>query len=262
MTDYQIDSDRIENYQPTIFAHRGASLHAPENTLAAFKLAVEQGADAIELDAKLSADGQVVVMHDDSVDRTTNGTGRIKSLTLSELQQLDAGSKFNPSFHKETIPSLAEVFEAVGRKILINVELTNYSSPIDDLPEKVASLVKDFQLEKSVLLSSFNMIALIRARKLLSATPMGLLTFPSLGRMTLDSNLIRFDSLLSLHPDVSDSTSELIHAVHRVGSRLNVYTVNQAEDMRRLFSQGVDGIFTDDPPLAKTILAKFISQEP
>ena len=88
------------------------ALYAPENTLAAFKLAVQQHADAIELDAKLSADGQVVVMHDETVDRTTDGTGWINALTLAELKRLDAGSKFNPAYQSEKIPTLAEVFEA------------------------------------------------------------------------------------------------------------------------------------------------------
>src|SRR4030042_5766395 len=125
-------SSYVDLIRPTIFAHRGSSVHAPENTLAAFKLAIDQHADGIELDTKLSADGQVVVMHDDTVDRTTNGTGRIKSLTLHELKRLDAGSKFDPSFHAERIPTLAEVFETVGGKIFINVALATYTSPTDD----------------------------------------------------------------------------------------------------------------------------------
>ena len=146
----------VQLNKPKIFAHRGASAYAPENTMAAFSLAVHQGADAIELDAKLSADGYVVVMHDDTVDRTTNGTGRVSSLSLAELQKLDAGSKFPPLFKSEKVPTLEEVYETLGRKILINVELTNYSTPMDDLPDKVIALVKKFNLEERVLLSSFS----------------------------------------------------------------------------------------------------------
>src|SRR4030043_292433 len=88
----------VDLKRPTIFAHRGSSAYAPENTLAAFKLAVEQHADGIELDAKLSADGQIVVIHDPTVDRTTDGTGLVNSLTLPQIKQLDAGSKFDPAF--------------------------------------------------------------------------------------------------------------------------------------------------------------------
>src|SRR5690242_12342962 len=97
--------------RPVIFAHRGACAHAPENTLASFELALAQQADAIELDAKLSADGFVVVHHDDTVDRTTDGKGRLKNLTLAELKKLDAGSSFAETFKGEKIPTLEEVFE-------------------------------------------------------------------------------------------------------------------------------------------------------
>ncbi|MBU0511232.1 MAG: glycerophosphodiester phosphodiesterase, partial [Chloroflexi bacterium] len=112
--------------RPAIFAHRGASAYAPENTLAAFDLAIRQNADAIELDAKLSADGHVVIIHDQTVDRTTDGTGRVSDLQLAALQELDAGCTYDEAFRHERIPTLGEVFDAVGRKILINVELTNY----------------------------------------------------------------------------------------------------------------------------------------
>ncbi|HBY09528.1 MAG TPA: glycerophosphodiester phosphodiesterase, partial [Chloroflexi bacterium] len=120
--------------RPAIFAHRGASAYAPENTLAAFKLAVDQGADAIELDAKLCADGQIIVIHDQTVERTSNGAGKVADLPLSALQELDAGSWFGLEFKGEPIPTLDEVFEAVGQKIFINIELTNYASPRDLLP--------------------------------------------------------------------------------------------------------------------------------
>ena len=103
-----------------IIAHRGASAHAPENTLAAFQLALEQGADGIELDVMLSKDGQLIVIHDDKVDRTTNGTGKVADMYLSELKVLDAGQG-------ESLPTLPEVFDRFGGKFLINIELKNYS---------------------------------------------------------------------------------------------------------------------------------------
>ena len=142
--------------KPAIFAHRGASAYAPENTLASFELAIHQEADAIELDAKLTADGQVVVIHDQTVNRTTDGNGRVGKMTLTQIRQLDAGSYFAAAFYDERIPTLEEVFETVGRKILINIELTNYASMKDSLPEKVADLVRRHQLEKRVMFSSFN----------------------------------------------------------------------------------------------------------
>jgi glycerophosphoryl diester phosphodiesterase len=103
--------------QPAIFAHRGASAFAPENTMAAFELAVQEKADAIELDAKLTADGQVVVIHDQTVDRTTDGRGRVGDMSLAQLRQLDAGSHFARAFQGERIPTLDEVLAALGDKI-------------------------------------------------------------------------------------------------------------------------------------------------
>jgi glycerophosphoryl diester phosphodiesterase len=242
--------------RPTIFAHRGSSAYAPENTLAAFKLAIEQHADGIELDATLSAEGQVIVIHDDTVNRTTNGTGHIKSMNLTELKNFDAGSKFNPAYSSERIPTLEEVFETVGQKIYIDVELKNYSSPTDDLPDKVIALVKEYGLESSVMLSSFNIIALIRARSLLSDIPLGMITVPGLADLTIRSRLVRLGPLFALHPNYIDVTPKLIHSVHHANSRIHAYPVNQADTMRQLFTAGVDGIFTADPLLAHKVLSE------
>jgi glycerophosphoryl diester phosphodiesterase len=240
---------------PVIFAHRGSSAHAPENTLAAFDLAIQQGADAIELDAKLSADGYVVVIHDQTVDRTTDGTGKVRELTLAELRQLDAGAYFDIAFHGERIPTLEEVFQSAGVRTYANIELTNYASPTDPLPARVAELVKKYGLEKRVLFSSFNPLALLRIQKLLPETPAGLLAFPrwsgALARSWL-GNLIPHQSL---HPEQGDVTPSLVKRVHRSGQKVFVYTVNEAEVMRRLFSWDIDGIFTDDPVLARQVQA-------
>jgi glycerophosphoryl diester phosphodiesterase len=238
---------------PTIFAHRGASLYAPENTLAAFNLALRQGADAVELDAKLSGDGQVVVIHDQTVDRTTGMTGKVGSLTLAQLSQLDAGSHFDIAFRGEPIPTLEQVFEEVGQQTFINVELTNYASVTDSLPEKVAALVKRHKLEDRVLFSSFNPIALFRIHRLLPKLPIGLLADTGGSGALARSALGYLLSYQALHPERRDVTPALVQRVHRRNCRINVYTVNQAEDMRRLFDLDVDGIFTDDPVLARKV---------
>src|SRR5215210_3020763 len=141
--------------QPVIFAHRGASVHAPENTLSAFELALTQNADAIELDVKLSADGRSVVIHDSTVDRTTGSHGRVKDLSFAQLRALDAGGFFSEKYRREKIPSLEEVFETVGKRTFINVELTNYSTPRDALVETVCALVKKCGLQEHVMFSSF-----------------------------------------------------------------------------------------------------------
>ena len=239
--------------QPTIFAHRGASIYAPENTLAAFELAVAQKADAIELDVKLCADGQLVVFHDQTVDRTTNASGKVLDLPLAALKELDAGSWFGEQFMGEAIPTLDEVFEAVGTKIFINVEITNYASLFDELPEKVVALVKKHDLQKSVLFSSFNPIALRRAHKLLPEVPLGLLAFPGFAGAWARSWLGRWVPYQALHPDVESVDPKLIRRQHQRGNRVYIWTVNKAIKMQKLFEWGVDGIFTDDPPLAQQI---------
>jgi len=131
-----------------IIAHRGASAQAPENTLAAFQLALDLQADGIELDVMLTGDQQVVVIHDEEVDRTTDGSGRVADMTLEEIRQLDAGQG-------EKVPTLSEVLDRFGGKLLINIELKNYTSIFDPLPVEVSKLIQSYDLVDDVLISSF-----------------------------------------------------------------------------------------------------------
>lgn len=236
--------------QPVIFAHRGASAHAPENTIAAFERALEEHADAIELDVKLSADGHVIVIHDMTVNRTTGAHGRVRDLSLADLRALGAGSYFSEKFQNEKIPTLEEVFEALGKRTFINVELTNYNSPRDHLVESVCSLVKKFGLQERVMFSSFFALNLSKARSILPEVPRGLLAFKGLLGAWARSFGFAFGKYQALHPNLNDTTRQQIQRVHRLKQRVHVWTVNEAEDMRRLFHWGVDGIFTDDPGLA------------
>lgn len=236
--------------KPVIFAHRGASAHAPENTLAAFELALAQHADAIELDVKLSSDGQVIVIHDPTLLRTTGHPGRVRDLSLQELRVLDAGSFFSEGYAGEKIPTLAEVFEAVGKRTFINVELTNYTTPRDNLVEAVCRLVKKMGLQEHVLFSSFLPSNLSKARAYLPEVPRGLLALEGwLGGWSRSFGFA-FGRYQALHPNLKDVTAEQVQRVHRLKRRIHVWTVNAREDMKRLFHWGVDGIFTDDPQLA------------
>jgi glycerophosphoryl diester phosphodiesterase len=236
--------------QPVIFAHRGASAHAPENTLAAFELALVQNADAIELDVKLSADGYAVVIHDPTVNRTTGSQGRVSDLSLQQLQALDAGRFFSEKYRGEKIPSLEEVFEVVGKRTFINVELTNYNTPRDSLVETVCMLVKKFGLQKRVLFSSFFASNLSKARAYLPEVPRGLLAVNGFLGAWARSFGFNFGRYQALHPFLKDVTVQQVQRVHRLNRRIHVWTVNAEEDMRRLFHWGVDAIFTDDPQLA------------
>ena len=241
---------------PVIFAHRGASAQAPENTLASFELALSQGADAIELDAKLSADGEVVVIHDPTVDRTTNGHGRVAQLSLTELHSLDAGSFFSEKYRGQKIPLLEEVFEAVGKKLFINVELKNYDAPYDQLVEKVCALVKKHEMEKKIILSSFLASNLKKAKSFLPEIPRGLLALRGWKGAWARSFGFSFGDYVALQPHLTDVTKQQIVRVHRLKRRVYVWTVNKTEDMARLNNWGVDGIFTDDPQLALRALGR------
>ncbi len=240
--------------RPIVFAHRGASKHAPENTLAAFELAIQLGAPAVELDVKLTGDQQVVVLHDATLDRTTDGKGPLSAHTLEAVKQLDAGSHFSPEFRNERVPTLAEVFAAIGKRALINVELTNYETPGDDLVDRVAQVIRDHRMEGQVLFSSFHPLNLIRARQVAPEIPLGLLVLEGQAEripLSFAGEPIPYEAL---HPYTTDATGSLVSRNHQEKRRVHVWTVNEAEDMRRLFGMGVDGIFTDDPALALMVL--------
>lgn len=242
--------------RPVIFAHRGACAHAPENTIASFELALAQQADAIELDVKLSSDGFVIVHHDDTVDRTTDGTGRIKNLTLADLKKLDAGSFFSETYKGEKIPTLEEVFETVGKRTFINIELTNYKTRNDHLVETVCMLVKKHNMQKRIIFSSFFASNLSKARGYLPDVPRGLLALNGFLGSWARSFGFTFGNYQALHPHVADTTQQEVSRVHRLNRRIHVWTIDKEEDMRRLFSWGVDGIFTDDPQLACRVRAE------
>lgn len=239
-----------------IIAHRGASAHAPENTLAAFELAIQENADAIELDANLTADGQVVVIHDQTVNRTTNGTGKVKNLTLAELRELDAGSHFGEAFQNEQIPTLEEVFEVCANKILFNIELKNYLTPFDSLADKILQLITRFSIENDVLISSFHPIPLRRLQKLSPNIPVGFLARSGaagfLSRSWIGRNIVHYQVI---HPEKSDVSPKLIDKAHKHGQRIHPYTVNEPEWVIKLFSMGIDGIITDDPALARRTIS-------
>ncbi|HSG44015.1 MAG TPA: glycerophosphodiester phosphodiesterase family protein [Anaerolineales bacterium] len=243
---------------PTILAHRGASTHAPENTLAAFNLAVEHGADGVELDVKLSSDGHVVVIHDPTVDRTTGARGQVKDMSLDELGELDAGSSFSGKFKNEPIPTLEDVFESLGKKVLINIELTNYNTRRDHLVESVCMLVKRFGFHKNVLFSSFLGSNLTKVRSYLPDVSSGLLALPGILGAWHRSFGFAFGKYDALHPNLQNATQQHIYFVHRLKRRIHVWTVNEEDDMRRLFKWGVDGIITDDPLLAVKVRGELV----
>jgi glycerophosphoryl diester phosphodiesterase len=239
--------------RPLIIAHRGASGHAPENTMAAFRLAAEQGADAIELDAKLSADGVIVIHHDTTLDRTTSGKGPLYKHLWRDLQSLDAGAKFGDHFAGERIPTLRQVLEELGSKLLINVELTNYVRPWDRLPEYAVDLVKELALEKRVLFSSFNPVALSSIKRIAPDIPTGLLLLPQ--EPAWIRKLLREKiSHQALHLHKKLVSTQIVAREHAKGRPVNVWTVNEIRHMREMINIGVDGLITDFPDTALEVI--------
>jgi glycerophosphoryl diester phosphodiesterase len=235
-------------------AHRGASAAAPPNTLAAFEKAAELGADGVEFDVHLSADGVPVVIHDFNVDSTTDGSGRVAEMTLAQLKQLDAGSHFDPAFADERIPTLEEVLEAVGSQLLLNIELKSTSLRDNGLEWAVIAQVERHNLDNRVLLSSFNPLSLRRAKKVAPHIPVGLLYSPSLPLPLRRAWLAPLAPHEARHPEHTMVDAHYVAWARRRGYRVNAWTVDDPDEMRRLIGLGVDGIITNVPDVLRGVL--------
>jgi glycerophosphoryl diester phosphodiesterase len=246
----------IQPQPPLIFAHRGASAYAPENTLAAFEIAIQQGADLVEMDAKLSADQKVVILHDRTVDRTTDGSGRVSDLPLSELKKLNASHGFRDQYPAESIPTFSEALELCAGRIGINLELGNYATPFDRLPEELAKIIKNHPYKTDILVSAFHPVPLRKFHSLVPEVKIGLLARRGvegfLSRGWLGRTLIPYTAL---HPDKNDVTPAMIKTARKFGYSINPFTVNEQEEMAHLISLGVNGLITDDPRLAREVIS-------
>lgn len=240
-------------------AHRGASKVAPPNTLAAFVKAVELGADGIEFDVHLSADGVPVVIHDFAVDATTDGHGRVADMTLAQLKALDAGSRFDLAFAGERIPTLGEVLDAVGDRLLLNVELKSTSVRDNGLERAVIGQIERRGLSDRVLISSFNPFSLRRAGRIAPHIPLGLLYAPDLPLPLRRAWLAPLAPHQARHPHYSMVDARYMAWARRSGYRVNVWTVDEPDEMRRLIALGVDGIITDVPDVLRRLLEETAS---
>ena len=235
-------------------AHRGASAAAPPNTLAAFEKAVELGADGIEFDVHLSADGVPVIIHNFTVDGTTDGSGRVADMTLAQLKQLDAGFHFDPAFAGERIPTLEEVLETVGSRLLLNIELKTTSLRDNGLESVVIAQVEQHDLDESVLFSSFNPLSLRRTKRIASHIPVGLLYAPDLPLPLRRAWLAPMVPHEARHPEHTMVDAHYMTWARRRGYRVNTWTVDNPDEMRRLIGLGVDGIITNVPDVLRTVL--------
>jgi len=230
-----------------LIAHRGASGLAPENTLAAFRLARELGASAVELDVHQAADKELVVIHDEDLRRTAGRSEHIRDLSWQELCRFDVGSWFAPRFSGERVPRLDEVFDAVGAKIEVHVEIKRGSSRYPGIEQRLVALLRRRRRLKTCVVSSFDHEALAAARALEPDLRVGYL----LGETPLESAWKELAGLKaeSLHLSRRQVTPARVAACHRRRLRALVYTVDDAAQARRLAAMGVDGIFSNFPQL-------------
>jgi glycerophosphoryl diester phosphodiesterase len=220
-------------------AHRGASGRFPENTLRAFAAAIDVEADMCELDVRLTSDGALAVIHDDTVERTTNGRGAVNSLTLEALKRLDAGVKFGPEFAGERVPALEEVFDLAAGRCGLDIELKAAG-----VEARVCELIQARRAESWAQASSFDWDALARIRHMAPEIRIGLLASRWPARLLGAATEMKADAI---NPRFDIVTEDLCIAAHKRAINVYVWTVDDEPAMRRLIAYGVDGIMTNFP---------------
>ncbi|MFT4571139.1 MAG: glycerophosphoryl diester phosphodiesterase [Hyphomicrobiaceae bacterium] len=224
--------------------HRGAAGHAPENTLSSFLEAVALGADGVELDVQLSADGAVMVFHDDHLDRVTNAKGLLAEQSLDVLSRVDAGSWFHPRFRDQHVPTLGEVLSVLAGSGVVNVEL-KYGPEMPALVEATLAVVSACDAMESVVFSSFDHRALNYLRQCAPSARIGvLLTY---GREEKSLAVAERLGAVNIHPPTISVSREFVELAHRAGCDVWVWTANERKEIRRLIAAGVDGIISDYP---------------
>ncbi len=233
--------------EPTVIAHRGASAYAPENTLAAFLKAKELGASWIEFDVMLTADHEVVVIHDEELERTTNGFGKVRDYSYRALKKLDAGSWFNPIFSGEKIPSLSETIEFLHtHQMAANIEIKPLLGQEELVVKKVLSVVKQHWKTDipGPLISSFSLPALRFLRQHSSTCLLGFL----MDKWLPDWKVLCDElNCITVNVDGKIVSQEKVKQIKSTGRLVLVYTVNDPKRAQELFSWGVDAVFTDVP---------------
>ncbi|MGY0395161.1 glycerophosphodiester phosphodiesterase [Fusobacterium sp. SYSU M8D902] len=233
-----------------IFAHRGFSGYYPENTMLAFKKAIEIGVDGIELDVQLTKDNTVVIIHDETIDRTTNGDGLVKSYTYDELKKFDASFNFN-NFGFNRIPTLEEYFLLVkDLDIITNIELKTSVYQYLGIEDSVLELIKKYNLEDKVIISSFNHFSILRMKKLAPQIKCGFLSEDWI----IDAGKYTFSHQIECyHPRFNNLIPEVIEELKKFNIEINTWTVNDERDMLYLKEKGIDSIITNFPNMAKNL---------
>ena len=244
--------------KPFVISHRGANMLAPENTLAAFEKALEFGVDGFENDCHMTADGHVVVIHDETVDRTSNGTGFVYQKTLAELRELDFGSWFSPDFAGTKIPTLEEWFGLCGSLKVINVELKRAPDGSTACAAATVAMAKKMGLFDRLIISSFDMDMLEACKVADPATRICLLFSPvtPITEEVMDEpvEFAKAHDLYAYHPFVGMLGHDFVEECQEAGIVVNAWVVNQAHGIETLRDWGCDGIITDEPELTIKIV--------
>jgi glycerophosphoryl diester phosphodiesterase len=238
--------------RPLVIAHRGASADAPENTIAAFELALEQGADGIELDVHLSADEHPVVIHDFTLERTTDGAGPVSEHTVRELKRLDAGGWRDRRFRGQRVQTLQEVLERFRDRARFWVELKGGSALYPGIEERVISLLEIYDVVDRALVQSFDHEAIGRIRATSPEIRVGALV----AQAPLDAALLRPGAANAICPGAHLLTEEVLSEIRGADLECYVWTVNEPVQMDRLVGWGVNGIITDRPGVLRARLGR------
>ena len=233
-----------------VWAHRGASGYAPENTLESFALAAEQGADAVELDIQLTRDGEIVVIHDETVERVSGKEGWVKDFTLLELKELNVNLPHPEGYERVQIPTLREVYELLAPTGLsVNVELKTGIIWYQGIEEKALALAKEMGMEDRVIYSSFNHSTLVRLKDLDPTLRTGLLYSDNwIGVAPYARDVAKVEAL---HPAIYHlQDPEYVKTAHEYGLKTHVWTVNEEEHLQLAVRMGVEAVITNYPDRA------------
>jgi glycerophosphoryl diester phosphodiesterase len=237
--------------RPLVIAHRGASAYAPENTLAAFELAVEQGADLLEFDVHLSADDQPVVIHDETLRRTTSGTGRVRDHSLRELKRLDAGGWWHRRFRGQRLQSLQEVLERFRARIGFAVELKAGSAVYPGIEDRVVSLLEIYDVVDRALVLSFDHPALATVARANAELPRVALIGPR-ARLPETITAVVPPGATAVGLPARLASEQRVRAAREASLDLYIWTVNDPALMDSLITGQVRGIITDRPDVLRT----------
>jgi glycerophosphoryl diester phosphodiesterase len=235
-------------HRPLLIGHRGYPARFPENTPAAFEGAMQAGCDMIELDVTLTRDRKVVVIHDDTLNRTTNGRGAVSKHTLAEIKQLDAGSWFNPLFSAERVPELGEVMQLTADRCLLNIEIKTSAFeadyPEDAIERQVVKLVKTSQAMDRVIISSFDRRILERIAAMDAPPAIALISDHGADQSVLAMLLAL--KAFSWHPRFKALTRDQVDRLHAAGLQIFPWTINTRSEAEKVLALGVDGLICNE----------------